>query len=422
MTGQKLYYFDNNATTRVAPEVVEAMLPFLTEMWGNPSSAYRFGKDVARHVEAARERCAALIHAEPKEIVFTSCGTESNNTAIHSALALDPRRRHVLTTAVEHSANIKYGEFLQRRGYEVTYLPVESDGSIDIHVLDQSIRPDTAMVSIMWANNETGVVFPIEELAAICRSRGVLFHTDAVQTPGKLKLDVKSTGVDFLSLSAHKLHAPKGIGLLYVKRRTRFQPYLIGGHQERGRRGGTENVAQMVAFGRAAELAMATLNDENTRVRTLRDRLEQTILKTIPDTFRNGAREPRLPNTTNISFDFVEAEAILTMLDQVGICASSGSACTTGSVEPSHVLTAMGVPPRRARGSVRFSLGIYNTDAEVDYLVSQLPGIVSKLRTISPLSREHPDNDRFDPRTSAAPHNHGTEHENADEAHDAMHV
>jgi cysteine desulfurase len=407
----KLYYFDNNATTRIAPEVVEAMLPFLTEMWGNPSSAYRFGRDVSRHLDAARERAAELIHADPKEIVFTSCGTESNNTAIHSALAVDRRKRHVITTAVEHSANIKYGEFLQRRGYEVTYLPVESDGSIDIHVLDQTIRPDTAIVSIMWANNETGVLFPIEEIAAICRSRGVLFHTDAVQTPGKVKLDVKLSGVDFLSLSAHKLHAPKGIGLLYVKRRTRFQPYLIGGHQERGRRGGTENVAQIVGFGRAAELALATLSDENTRVRALRDRLEQTILKTIPDSVRNGAKEPRLPNTANISFDFVEAEAVLTMLDQLDICASSGSACTTGSVEPSHVLAAMGIQPRRARGSIRFSLGIYNTAEEVDYLLQHLPAIVAKLRAISPLDHQHPDNDKFQLQASGRTpvHSHSEE-------------
>src|SRR5882672_3823366 len=316
MSQQKLYYFDNNATTRVAPEVVEAMLPFLTDLWGNASSAYQFGSQIKRHLDDARAKLATLINADPKEIVFTSCGTEGNNTAIHSALALSPGKRHVITTAVEHSANIKFGEFLQRRGSEVTYLPVESDGSLDLHVLDQSIRPDTAIVSIMWANNETGVIFPIEEIAAICRSKGVLFHTDAVQTPGKLKLDVKSTGVDLLSLSAHKLHAPKGIGLLYIKRRTRFQPYVIGGHQERGRRGGTENVPYIVGFGRAAELAVAKLEMENTKGRALRDKLENTILSKIPDTMRIGAREPRLPNTSNIAFDFVEAEAILMMLDQ----------------------------------------------------------------------------------------------------------
>ena len=395
MSEPKTFYFDNNATTRVAPEVIDAMLPFLRDLWGNASSAYRFGQQVKKPLDDARAQLAALINADPKEIVFTSCGTESNNTAIHSALALNPGKRHVVTTAVEHSANIKYGEFLQRRAYDVTYLPVESDGSIDLCILDQSIRTDTAIVSIMWANNETGVIFPIDEIAAICRSKGVLFHTDAVQTPGKLKLDVKSTGVDFLSLSAHKLHAPKGIGLLYVKKKAKFQPYIIGGQQERGRRGGTENVPYIIGFGRAAELALATLEEENSRVRALRDRLEQTILSTIPNTVRNGSKEPRLPNTSNIAFDFVEAEAVLLILDQFGICASSGSACTTGSVDPSHVLTAMKVNPMRARGSVRFSLGIYNTSEDVDYLLQHLPGIIAKLRAISPLEVKPPDDDKL---------------------------
>jgi cysteine desulfurase len=380
----RVCYFDNNATTRIAPEVVEAMLPFLREMWGNPSSAYGFGSQLAKHVERAREQVAALLHADPKEIVFTSCGTESNNAAIHSALVTHPEKRHVVTTAVEHSANIKYCEYLKKRGYEVTFLPVESDGSLDLHVLDSSIRPDTAIVSVMWANNETGVLFPIEEAAAICQSKGVLFHTDAVQAAGKIKIDVKSLGVDYLSLSAHKLHAPKGIGMLYVRRKSKFQPYLIGGQQERGRRGGTENVAGIVAFGKAAELALEHLQDENTRVRAMRDRLENAILAQIPNSVRNGGKEPRLPNTSNVAFDGVEAEAILMQLDQVGICASSGSACTTGSLEPSHVLTAMGVNPMRARGSVRFSLGVYNSDEEVDYVLKEVPGIVSKLRALSP--------------------------------------
>jgi cysteine desulfurase len=404
MSQRKVYYFDNNATTRVAPEVFEAMAPFLREFWGNPSSAYGFGHQVAQHVDAARERVAALINADPREVVFTSCGTESNNSAIHSALSLNPGKRHVLTTAVEHSANINYGEYLRKHGHEVTFLPVEPDGSLDLHLLEKSIRPDTAIVSVMWANNETGVLFPIEEIAAICRSKGTLFHTDAVQTPGKLKIDVKGLGVDFLSLSAHKLHAPKGIGLLYVKRRTKYQPYVIGGHQERGRRGGTENVASIVAFGKAAELALAHLREEDTRVRGLRDRLERTVLGTIPNTSRNGALEPRLPNTANLAFDFVEAEAVLMLLDQAGICASSGSACTTGSLDPSHVLTAMGVNPMRARGSVRFSLGVYNTAAEVDYLLEQLPAIIAKLRAISPLNPSHPDNDRYDARAARAKH------------------
>ena len=411
MTDTPLYYFDNNATTRVAPEVVEAMLPFLQDQWGNASSAYRFGKQVARPLDEARARLAALVNAEPREIVFTSCGTESNNAAIHSALVTNPGKRHIITTAVEHSANMNFGAHLQKMGFDVTCLPVESDGSLDIHLLDQSIRADTAIVSIMWANNETGVLFPIEEIAAICRSRGVLFHTDAVQVAGKIKIDVKATTVDFLSLSAHKLHAPKGIGALYIRRKTRFHPYIIGGHQERGRRAGTENVPYIVGFGRAAELAMSKLSEENTRVRALRDRLENTILKTIPHTFRNGDKENRLPNTSNMAFDFVEAEAILTMLDQLGICASSGSACTTGSTEPSHVLSAMKVHPRRARGSIRFSVGIYNTDAEVDYVLRHLPGLIEKLRTISPLSPEHPDNDRFDPRAPRPAHQHDKEDE-----------
>lgn len=381
---QKLYYFDNNATTRVAPEVVEAMLPFLSEQYGNPSSAYQFGKFAGEAVRMAREKVAALINADPREVLFTSCGTESINSAIHSALVTQPGKRHVLTTAVEHSATIKFCEFLEKRGYEVTFLPVESDGAIDVHLLEKNIRPDTAIVSVMWANNETGVVFPIEEIAAICRSKGALFHTDAVQTPGKLKIDVQDLGVDFLSLSAHKLHAPKGIGLLYIKRRTKYQPYVIGGGQEQGRRGGTENTASIVAFGRSAELAMASLNDENTRVRTMRDRMEKAIFSKITDCVRNGDATSRLPNTSNIAFDFVEAESVLALLDQAGICASSGSACTTGSLDPSHVLVAMGLTPARARGSIRFSLGKYTTDAEVDYLLEQLPQIIGKLRAMSP--------------------------------------
>jgi cysteine desulfurase len=373
-------------------------------MWGNPSSAYAFGAQVHGHVEAAREQVAALINADPKEIIFTSCGTESNNSAIHSALLTNPAKRHVITTAVEHSANINFGEYLEKRGYDVTYLPVDSDGHLDLGLLDKSIRPDTAIVSIMWANNETGVIFPIEEIAAICRSKGVLCHTDAVQTPGKLKIDVRALGVDFLSLSAHKLHAPKGIGLLYVKRRTKYQPYVIGGHQERGKRGGTENVANIVGFGRAAEIASATLEDENTRVRALRDKLENFILTNIPNTIRNGAKEPRLPNTTNICFEFVEAEAVLLLLDKAGICASSGSACTTGSLDPSHVLSAMGISPMRARGSVRFSLGIYNTDEEVDHLIKTLPPIIARLRAISPLNPTHPDNDQYDIEAARVKH------------------
>jgi cysteine desulfurase len=384
MTKPAIYYFDNNATTRVAPEVVDAMIPFLREQWGNPSSTYAFGRQVGEHLDQARAKVAALINAEPREIIFTSCGTESNNSAIHGALATQPDKRHVLTTAVEHSANTKFCALLQKRGYTVTFLPVAPDGALDLQQLEASIRPDTAIVSVMWANNETGVLFPVREIAAICRRKGTLFHTDAVQTPGKLKIDVRELDVDFLSLSAHKLHAPKGIGLLYVRRRVKYQPYIVGGGQERGRRGGTENVASIVGFGRAAELAMASLPDEHTRVRALRDRLEDGILAAIPGTSRNGAKEPRLPNTSNLAFEGVEAEGILMLLDQAGICASSGSACTTGSLDPSHVLTAMGFSVARARSSIRFSLGIYNTEAEVDYVLEHLLGIIAKLRANSP--------------------------------------
>lgn len=383
---RKLYYFDNNATTRIAPEVVEAMLPYLTEKWGNPSSAYSFGNELHKTIDSSREKVAALINADPREIVFTSCGTESNNAAINSAIRLNPKKRHIITTAVEHSANIKYCKFLESQGYEVTWLPVERDGTIDIHLLVEAIRPDTAIVSMMWANNETGVLFPIEEAAAICQSHHVLFHTDAVQVAGKLKIDVQSLGADFLSLSAHKLHAPKGIGMLYVKRRTPFQPLVIGGQQERGRRGGTENVPYIAAFGRAAELAIENIHDENTRVRRMRDHVEETILKSIPAATRNGSRQQRLPNTSNLAFAGVEAEAILLMLNQLDICASSGSACTTGSIEPSHVLTAMGLPPDLARSSVRLSFGKYNTEAEIDFLLQKLPGIIQHLRAESPVS------------------------------------
>jgi cysteine desulfurase len=385
MNQRRTYYFDNNATTRVAPEVLDAMLPYLRDFYGNPSSAYGFGKEVSKHIEEARKKTAALINADPKEIVFTSCGTESNNSALESALATHPAKRHIITTAVEHSAIIKHCEVLQKRGFEVTFLPVDRDGSLDLHLLDKSIRPDTAIVSVMWANNETGVVFPVEEIAAICQSRNVLFHTDATQVPGKLKIDVHNLGVDMLSLSAHKLHAPKGVGLLYIRRHVKYQPYLIGGHQERGKRGGTENVASIIGFGRAAELALEKLDEENTRVRSLRDRLESTLLRSIPGTVRTGAKEPRLPNTSNIAFEGIEAESILHELDQLGICVSSGSACTTGSLDPSHVLTAMGLKSAHARGCVRISLGVYNTEEEVDYFLSHLPRIIEKLREKSPV-------------------------------------
>jgi cysteine desulfurase len=402
MDSKPICYLDNNATTRVAPEVIDAMLPFLREHWGNPSSAYGFGHGVARHIEKARLQVAELINADSREIIFNSCGSEGNNTAIHSAIIAQPEKRHIITTAVEHSATLNYCKFLQKQGYTVTYMPVEPDGSLDLHLLEKKIRPDTAIVSVMWANNETGVLFPIEEIAAICRSRHVLCHTDAVQTPGKLKIDVKTLGVDFLSLSGHKLHAPKGVGLLYVKKRTKFFPYIFGGHQEHGHRAGTENVPYIVAFGRAAELAMEHVPEENTRVRAMRDRLEAGIFKTIPNAARNGAREPRLPNTANISFANVEAEAILLLLDRLGICVSSGSACTTGSIEPSHVLTAMDVKRPLAKGSIRFSFGRYNTDDDVDYVLEHLPAVIQRLRSVSTTKTET-NGDTAKPRRQTVP-------------------
>lgn len=388
MNDETVYYFDNNATTRVAPEVVEAMLPYLTEQWGNPSSAYSFGNRVAGAVQTAREQVAALIHADPAEIIFTSCGTESNNAAFNSALSTQPGKRHVITTAVEHSANIKFGQALEKRGCEVTWIPVDRAGQLEVHEIHEAIREDTALVSVMLANNETGVIFPIEEIAAICRAKGVPFHTDAVQTPGKIELDVRALGVDFMSLSAHKLHAPKGIGVLFARKGVPFQPYVTGGGQERGRRGGTESVADIIAFGKAAELARASLETDVERIRILRNRMEEGIMAAIPGVTLNGAKEPRLANTSNLSFADCEAEAILLLLDREGMCASSGSACTTGSLAPSHVLTAMGLSPEHAMGAIRFSLSKYSTDAEVDQLLAKLPGIIQTIRGESPKASE----------------------------------
>lgn len=382
MNRPRQYYFDNNATTQVAPEVVEAMLPFLSEYWGNPSSPYRFGREVARHIEEARGKVASLLNADPSEIVFTSCGTESNNTALEAAIAVDSCKDHVITTQVEHQANLSFCRQLEKRGLAVTYLPVRRDGSIDLDVLVDSIRPTTAIISTMWANNETGAIFPVGDIAAACRSRGILFHTDAVQIPGRMPIDVSAVGVDFLSISAHKFHAPKGVGVLYVKQGTPFRPYIFGGHQEGGRRAGTESVANIVAAGRAAELAVAQVRVNGQRIRALRDRLEEAILTAIPGTSLNGAREPRLPNTTNIAFAGVEAGAMLMLLDQAGICASSGSACTTGSLSPSHVLTAMGLPQELADASLRFSLGAYSSEMDVNYLLTTLPPIVARLRCL----------------------------------------
>jgi cysteine desulfurase len=376
---------DNNATTQVAPEVVEAMLPFLREQYGNPSSMHAFGGRVGAPVEQARESVAKLLGAEqPSEIVFTSCGTEADSTAIWSALNTEPDKKHVVTTRVEHPAVRSLALHLKRKGYQVTELPVDSAGLLDPRDVERAITKKTAIISIMAANNETGVLFPIEEIGRIAAVHGVKLHTDAVQLVGKERLSVRDLNVNMLALSGHKIHAPKGIGALYVKRGTRFRPFLIGGHQERGRRGGTEAVPNIVALGKAAELALAHVEDEQTRVRALRDRLEQGLLEAIPRSKVNGDQHKRLPNTTNISFEHVEGEAILLMMSDLGMAASSGSACTSGSLEPSHVLRAMGVPYTFAHGSIRFSLSRYNTDEDVDYVLEHMPPIIARLREISP--------------------------------------
>ncbi len=383
-------YLDNNATTRVADEVFEEMLPYFREQYGNPSSMHAFGGRVGRVITQARERAAVALGCAPTEILFTSCGTESDNTAINSALTAKPDRRHIVTTKVEHPAVLSYCKHLEGKGYDVTYLGVDNEGRLDLDELRDSLRDDTAIVSVMYANNETGVIFPIPEIGAICRERGVPLHTDAVQAVGKIPIDLSTLPVDYLALSGHKLHAPKGIGALYVRRGTPFRPFLIGGHQERGRRAGTENTASLVALGKAMELAAAGIAHENTVVRNLRDKLENGLLAAIPDSRLNGAKDARLPNTSNISFGYVEGEAILLMLDQFGICASSGSACTSGSLEPSHVLRALGVPFTFAHGSIRFSLSRYTTEAEIDAVLAQLPKIIERLRVLSPFRAEGP--------------------------------
>ncbi|MDZ7598298.1 MAG: cysteine desulfurase NifS [Desulfobacterales bacterium] len=380
----KMIYLDNNATTRVAPEVVDAMLPYLKDFYGNPSSMYEFARIAETEIERARTALAALLGADPREIIFTSCGTESDNTAIWATLRANPDKRHVITTRVEHAAVKNLGTFLSKNGYRVTFVPVDAKGFLDQDYLFDHLSHDTAIVSVMWANNETGVIFPVEEIAAQVREKGVVFHTDAVQAVGKIPIDLGRNAIDMLSLSGHKLHGPKGIGALYVRKGTRFSPFLIGGHQEAGRRGGTENVASIAGLGRASELAAANLHGEITRLRSLRDALETGILERVPNAIVNGDRQNRLPNTTNISFEFIEGESILLMMDELGICASSGSACTSGSLEPSHVLRAMGVPFTAAHGSIRFSLSAYNTREEIDYVVDRLPAVVERLRELSP--------------------------------------
>ena len=378
-------YADNNATTAVDPKVLEAMLPFLSELWGNPSSMHTFGGQVSGHVDLAREQVASILGGSAGEIIFTSCGTESDNAAIRSALAAKPSRRKIVTTAVEHPAVLNLVREMSKHGYEAVFTGVDGKGRLDLGAFRSALDGNTAVASVMWANNETGVVFPIEEVASICAEMGVPLHVDAVQAVGKIRIDLKKTPIDYLALSGHKLGAPKGIGALYVRRGTPFTPFIIGGHQERGRRGGTENVASIVGLGRACELAAGRIEEENTRVAAMRDKLERGILDSIPRSFVNGDRENRLPNTTNISFEAVEGEAILLMLNEFGICASSGSACTSGSLDPSHVMMAMGVPFTRAHGSIRFSLSCSNKDEEIDFIIERMQPIIKRLRELSPV-------------------------------------
>jgi cysteine desulfurase len=380
-------YLDNNATTKVDPEVVQAMLPYLTDYYGNPSSMHTFGGQVGKAVREAREQVASLLGAESSEIIFTSCGTEGDNAAIRAALMAQPNKRHIITTAVEHPAVLNMCKQLEKQGYTVTYLSVNAKGQLDLDELEASLTGGTALVTVMYANNETGVVFPIEQIGRLAKEYGALFHVDAVQAVGKIPLNMATSTIDMLALSGHKLHGPKGIGALYVRKGVRFRGLLVGGHQERGRRGGTENVPGLIALGKAAELAQQHL-DSVEQEKRLRDRLETGLLTLIPEAEVNGDTKNRLPNTTNIGFKYIEGEAILLSLNKFGICASSGSACTSGSLEPSHVLRAMGLPYTVLHGSIRFSLSRYTTEAEVDKVLAVMPGVIDRLRALSPFNSD----------------------------------
>jgi len=378
-------YFDNNATTMVDPEVVEVMMPYFTEQFGNPSSLHSFGNKVSVAIRDARRQVQALLGAErDDEIVFTSCGTESDSTAILSALKAQPKRKEIITTVVEHPAVLTLCDYLEKDGYTVHKLKVDSKGRLDLNEYQSLLSDNVAIVSVMWANNETGTIFPVEQMAEMANAAGVMFHTDAVQAVGKIPVDLKNTKIDMLSLSGHKLHAPKGVGVLYLRRGTRFRPLLRGGHQERGRRAGTENTASIVALGKACEMAQQHIEEENTRVKAMRDRLEEGLLAVIPNAFITGDPDNRLPNTANIAFEYIEGEGILLMMNKAGIAASSGSACTSGSLEPSHVMKAMGIPYTAAHGTVRFSLSRYNSMDEVERVIAAVPPIVERLRKLSP--------------------------------------
>ncbi len=382
-------YLDNNATSMVAPSVRDAMMPFFGELYGNPSSMHLFGGQVAKYVKEAREKVADLFNVSPDEIIFTSCGSESDNNAIRGYLEAHPEKKHIVTTKVEHPAVLNVFKYLEKNhGYRATYLSVNSKGMISLDELKESLTDDTALISVMTANNEIGNIFPIGDIGALARERGIIFHTDAVQAAGKLPMDLKALNVDMLSLSGHKLHAPKGIGVLYVRKGVHISPFIIGGHQESGRRAGTENVPYIVGLGQACEDAKKCMFDEAQKVGALRDKLEKGLTQSIPYTHINGDPEHRLFNTTNIGFEFVEGEAILLHLSKEGIAASSGSACTSGSLEPSHVLMSMGIPFTYAHGSCRFSLSKFTTEEEIDYALKTIPPIIKNLRELSPFYDE----------------------------------
>ena len=383
-------YLDNNATTSVAKEVLEVMLPYLQEEYGNPSSMYEFARKPIKAVEKARRQVAEFLGAAyDDEIIFTSCGSESDSTAILGSLqALGTERNEVIISDVEHPAVFNLRKHLERMGYTVKVLPVNKSGLVEVASLENVISEKTALVSVMYANNETGCIMPIEELTEIAHKHGALMHTDAVQAAGKVKIDVQKLNVDMLGISGHKIHAPKGVGALYLKRGTSFRPFLAGGHQERGRRAGTENVASIAALGKACEMAGEALEYEQTEIRRLRDKLEAGLLA-IPYSYLNGDREKRTPNTTNISFEFIEGEAILLSMSDKGICASTGSACSSESLEPSHVLLAQGLPAKLAHSAVRFSLSRYTTESEIDYVISEMPKVIERIRKMSPFWHEN---------------------------------
>ncbi len=385
---ENICYFDNNATTAIAPEVFEAMVPFLTGLYGNPSSMHTFGGKIRHDVDNARQQVADLIGCAPDEIIFTSCGTESNNMALRGFLDRNENYRHIITSKVEHPAIRETARTLQLKGYRLTELGVDNDGNLNLDQLADALQDGPALVSIMYANNETGVIFPIDKISQMVRHAGGTMHTDAVQAVGKIPFSLKDMAVDMLSLSGHKVHAPKGIGVLYVRRGLKLTPYLTGGHQEHGKRAGTENVASIVGLGKACQLARENIEEENTRVKAMRDRLEQGILDNCPDCVANGRNAERLPNTTNIGFSYIEGESILMNLDAAGIAASSGSACSSESLEPSHVLQAMGVPFISMHGSIRFSLGRYNTQEQIDYAIEKIPPIIRNLRAMSPFGKD----------------------------------